>query len=194
MADAIAMAAKAIDAGSGKLGADTAAKVQRLIEARIGRIIEVVLDAADAGDIAASKLIIERSVPLAKSSPIKKPVELTGTLPEQAAKVGDMLAKGHVTIEEARALQESIEVAQRVRDADARVLRDVCEFRRSEEFWKAVMNEIRAESPSCQERIVSRLARLRRDRGLPDVAVIDAEAEEITPAPLLAPKAKGAST
>jgi hypothetical protein len=167
--------------------AETVARVRRMIESRLDDIAAVLLDAAADGDVGAGRLLIERTMAPAKSSPIKKPVKLRGTLEQQVSQVKNLLAAGELSLDEAEMLLRSIESQQRIKVAEARIGKDIAEFRRSEEFWRVLIEEIRAESSACSERIMRRLARLQRDRGLPVVGeVIDVSAEPV-PAPLPAP-------
>jgi len=115
-------------------------------------------------------------MPVAKSAPIRKPLALSGDATAQVLQVKDAMASGRISLEEGDALLRAIDVSMKVS-------REMYQFRRSEELWAALIAEIAAESPECQERIMRRIARLQRERGL----VIAAKVEE---APVPKPKAE----
>jgi hypothetical protein len=114
--DSIAAAARALEGARDKNAPGAAARVRRAIDARIDNIIKVVLDAADAGDVNAIRLVVERVLPVARSAPLAKPVQLDGDPGAQAARVKELLAAGQLTLEDAEALLSSIEAAQRIKD------------------------------------------------------------------------------
>jgi polyhydroxyalkanoate synthesis regulator phasin len=150
------------------------ARGRQIMEAAFPEIALVLIAAAKEGDIAAGRIVAERVVPVARSAPIRKPVDLTGDAATRAVKVADMMAAGELSLEEGEKLLDAIDTA-------IRVCREMHQFRRSEEFLNAILEEIRAESPECEERIVRRIAGLQRERGL----TLDVKAED---APALAPK------
>jgi hypothetical protein len=115
--DELTVAARAIAGVKDKHVPGAAARARRKIEAHIDAVLKIVIDAALDGDMAASRLLIERVVPVERSTPIKEPVPLTGEPADQAATVKQRLADGTLTLEEAAALLNSVEVEQRLRDA-----------------------------------------------------------------------------
>jgi hypothetical protein len=151
---------------------EAVSRARRIMEGAFPEIAQVLTDAARDGDVGAGRLIAERLMPVARSTPIRNPIALTGDATAQVLQVKDAIASGRLALEEGEALLHAIDVSMKVS-------REMYQFRRSEELWAALVAEIEAESPECQERIMRRIARLQNDRGL----VIAAKAEDV-PAPL----------
>jgi hypothetical protein len=145
-------------------------RARRVMEAAFPEIAKVLTDAARAGDVAAGKVVTERLMPVARSAPIRNPITLSGDAAAQVLQVKDAMASGQLSLEEGDALLNAIDVS-------VKVCREIYELGRSEEFQRALLEEIGMESPECQERIVRRIAQMKRERGL----VIEAEAD--APAP-----------
>jgi hypothetical protein len=115
--DELTVAARALAGATDKHVPGAAARARRTIEAHIDAVLKIVIDAALDGDMAASRLLIERVVPVERSTPVKEPVPLAGEAADQAGTVKQRLADGTLTLEEAAALLNSVEVEQRLRDA-----------------------------------------------------------------------------
>jgi hypothetical protein len=153
--------------------AEAMQRAREIMESAFPEIAQVLTDAARDGDVAAGRLVAERLMPVARSAPIRTAITLTGDAAAQAIQVKDLIAAGKVSLEEGEALLHAIDVTMKV-------CREVEAFRRSEAFWKALLAEINAESEACALRIMTRVVRLQRERGL----VIEAEANAATlPAP-----------
>jgi hypothetical protein len=105
MPDPLTDAAEAINSRS---PAEVTARLRRLLDESIGEIVQLVVDAAKEGDYASQRLLIERSIPIPKSEPLRKPIKLTGTIPEKAAQVREALADGVLTLDEAEALTKTL--------------------------------------------------------------------------------------
>ena len=127
--DTIAEAAAALD-GAAKMVPSEAApsemamRARRMIDLRIAKILNVILDAAEAGDYGAQRLVLERSIPVAKSAPLQEPIDFEGlSLPERAEKVLAWLASGRITLEESESLLRAIGITQQVTDQAALVER-----------------------------------------------------------------------
>lgn len=122
-ADSLTLAAKAIDSLGGDESAEVVARARRMIETNIGAILKVMVAAANDGDGLAQRLLIERAIPIAKSPTLRQPIELTGTIPEKVAQVRDALAKGALTLDEAKALTDTLIAEQTVTENAAVVER-----------------------------------------------------------------------
>jgi len=122
-ADSLTMTAKAIDCLGSDADAEVVARARRMIETNIGTILKVMIDAANAGDGLAQRLLIERSIPIAKSPTLRQPIDLTGTIPQKVAQVRDALAKGDLTLDEAKALTDTLIAEQTVAENAAVVER-----------------------------------------------------------------------
>jgi len=84
--------------GGRKPGVTTAVKIRKEIEARRADILQVVVDAAIAGDMAACKMLLDRIVPPLKpaAQPVNIPVDGDNTLTGQAAKITDATLAGQI--------------------------------------------------------------------------------------------------
>lgn len=79
-------------------GITTAVKIRKEIEARRADILQVVVDAAIAGDMAACKMLLDRIVPPLKpaAQPVSIPVDGDNTLAGQAAKITAATLAGQI--------------------------------------------------------------------------------------------------
>ena len=93
------------------------------MERHIDGILRTVIAAAEAGDVGAAKILIERVVPIVRTAPLNRPVPLAGEPGEQADLVRGWLAEGKLSLEEAQALLDAIERAQKVAEHGALVSR-----------------------------------------------------------------------
>lgn len=105
-------AKKAIEAGIDVTESPAAVRMRRRIELQAPAIVDALIDAAIDGDVAAARCLVERVVPVVKTTPISEPVALTGDLPEQAELVKRLLAEGKLSLEEAESLLRAITTVQ----------------------------------------------------------------------------------
>jgi hypothetical protein len=92
-------------------------RIKKMIEVASAEIIEKQIALARRGHPIVARFLLERLIPVAKSSPIEGNVDLTGTPAEQAQAILTALAAREMTQDDAHSLLQAIHTAQEIADA-----------------------------------------------------------------------------
>jgi DNA-nicking Smr family endonuclease len=93
-------------------------RIKKMIEVASAEIIEKQIALARRGHPIVARFLLERLIPIAKSSPIEGHVDLTGTPAEQAQAILAALAAREMTQDDAHSLLQAIHTAQEISDAE----------------------------------------------------------------------------
>jgi hypothetical protein len=97
--------------GSGRVG-----KLRKAIEKDLDAIIQAMVTAARAGDTAAARLLLDRTIPALKPQDRPVRVELGGSLTEAGESVLRATGAGHLTPDEASKLLQAIGAQARTQE------------------------------------------------------------------------------
>jgi len=90
-------------------------QLRAALEEHAEEILQKVIERAKKGEPTSGRFLIERILPAAKSASVQVPLELEGTPVEQAEQIKRRLAEGLLTLEEARALMDSLRTVEELK-------------------------------------------------------------------------------
>jgi len=89
------------------------------IDKALPAILDTVISEAQGGDMAAARILIDKSLPSLKPVEVARPLSLTGsTLTERAASVVDAVSGGKVSVDEGVRLIQALGSMARILEAD----------------------------------------------------------------------------